>query len=69
MTHEEKINYMRIAASLCNYGFNNEQLDLFVSIYEEIIRKEGESDIKTILKIESQVKSRYQVLENKKPVE
>lgn len=69
MTHEEKVNYMRIAASLCNYGFNNEQLDLLTSLYDEVTSNKGETDLKKVLQIEREVKERHQILENKKPSE
>lgn len=58
MTHEQKINYMRIAAGVVGYVFENKGLDLLVSLYELVIEKEGESDLKTILEIESDVKKR-----------
>ncbi len=61
MTQEEKINYMRIAASVCGFGFKNEQLDLMVSLYELILEKKGESDIASISKIEEDVKEREKI--------
>lgn len=61
MTHEKKINYMRIAAGICNYGFDNKGLDLLVSLYDLIIEKQGESDLKDVIKVESEVKHRADV--------
>lgn len=58
MTHEEKINYMRIATSMCNYGFRNDQLDLLVSLYELVLEKKGETDVNSVTKVELEVKSR-----------
>lgn len=58
MIHEEKINYMRIAAGIVGYGFDNKGLDMLVSLYELVIEKQGESDLKTILEIEADVKKR-----------
>ena len=61
MTHEEKINYMRIAAGVCNYGFTNEQLDLLVSLYETVIELKGKTDINTISKVEADVEKRANI--------
>jgi hypothetical protein len=32
MTHEEKINYMKIAAGIVGYGFDTKGLDMLVSL-------------------------------------
>ena len=61
MTHEEKINYMRIAAGVCRFGIDNEQLDLLVSIYEKILEKQGETDMKDLAKIQVEVKKRSDI--------
>jgi hypothetical protein len=58
MTHQEKINYMRIAAGICGFGFNNQQLDLLVSLYELTIEKEEKTDLMSIAKIEQECKER-----------
>lgn len=58
MTHEQKINYMRIAAGIVGYGFDNKGLDTLVSLYELVIEKEGDTDLRTIAKVEAEVKSR-----------
>ena len=61
MTHEEKINYMRIASGIAGYGFKTSQLDLLVSLYELILVHKEESNIKHVVKIESEVKNRADV--------
>lgn len=61
MTKEEKIAYMRIAASICNYGFSNEQLDLLVSLYELILEEKNLVNIETIFRIEQEVKNRSDI--------
>jgi hypothetical protein len=58
MTHEEKINYMRIAAGICSFGFRNDQLDLLVSLYELILKKKGKSNVEDALNVEHEVKNR-----------
>lgn len=61
MTHDEKINYMRIASGIAGYGFKHEQLDLLVSLYELILEHKGKSSIDHVTKIESEVKNRADV--------
>lgn len=58
MTHEQKINYMRIAAGVVGYGFDNKGLDMLVSLYELVIEKQGDTDINSVCKVEAEVKSR-----------
>lgn len=61
MTHEQKINYMRIAAGIVGYGFDNKGLDMLVSLYELVIEKEGDTDLKSVCKVEADVKSRADI--------
>ena len=61
MTHEEKINYMRIAAGIVGYGFDTKDLDMLVSLYELVIEKKGDSDLQTICEIEAEVKKRADI--------
>lgn len=58
MTHEEKINYMKIAAGIVGYGFDTKGLDMLVSIYELVIEKKGETDLHTICKVGAEVEKR-----------
>lgn len=61
MTHEEKINYMKIAAGMVGYAFEPKGLDLLVSLYELVIEKQGETDLKAVCKIETDVKKRADI--------
>ena len=61
MTHEEKINYMRIAAGICSFGFKNEHLDLLVSLYELTMKKEGKTALDDIVDVELAVKKRAEI--------
>ncbi len=61
MTHEEKIHYMKIAAGIVGYGFSTEQLDTLVSIYEMVIEKKGETDLKNILTVQEGAKKRADI--------
>jgi len=58
MKHEEKINYMRIAAGIAGYGFDNRSLDMLVSLYELIIEKQGKTDLSGVCTLEEEVKKR-----------
>lgn len=61
MTHEKKIDYMRIATGIVGYGFEPKGLDMLVSIYELVIEKQGETDLKMISRIEAEVKKRVDI--------
>ena len=57
MTHEEKIQYMKLATAICGYGFEEKTVDLFVTLYDQIVADEGGTDLKTILAIQASVMS------------
>jgi len=61
MTHEKKIDYMRIATGIVGYGFNPKGLDMLVSIYELVIEKKGKTDLKMVCDIEAEVKKRADI--------
>jgi hypothetical protein len=61
MTHEEKINYMRISTGLCCFSFKMEHLDLLVSLYELIIGKQGKTDLRDVIEVEYACKEREKV--------
>jgi hypothetical protein len=61
MTQEEKINYMRLATGIVGFRFNPKDLDMFVSIYDLVIQNKGETDMKSICKIQADVEARYEV--------
>ena len=61
MTHEEKIQYMRFAASLVGFGFSTQDLDLLVSLYDKINEKKGETNLEDIATIRAEVEQRHQV--------
>jgi hypothetical protein len=61
MKHEDKIGYMKIAGSLCNFGFDRKQVDLLVSLYEAVIEKKGDLTMRDVAKIEADVKSRADI--------
>ena len=59
MSHEEKIQYMKIATAICGYGFEKETIDLFVSLYDKIVATSGDTDLRSILAIQQEVSEKY----------
>ena len=57
MTHQEKIQYMKLATAICGYGFEEKTVDLFVTLYDQIVADNGETDLKTILALQTSVMS------------
>jgi hypothetical protein len=58
MTHNQKINYMRIAAGISGFSIQNEHLDLLVSVYEMVTEKEGKTSLSDIVNVEHEVEKR-----------
>lgn len=58
MTHDDKITYMRLAAGMCNFGMSEDQLDLLLSLYEAVVKKEGSFTTADAIKIKYEVKER-----------
>ena len=58
MTHEEKLKYMKIAAGIVGYGFDKKGLDMLVSLYDLVTKHEGDTDVKQIVKVQTEVEER-----------
>lgn len=58
MTHQEKINYMKIASGIVGYGFDEKGLDMLVSIYDLVIEKKGDTDLEQIISVQFVVEER-----------
>jgi hypothetical protein len=65
LTLEQKVSYMRIGLSLCEIGVNDAAAEIIVKTYEGILKKGGNFSIEDAVKIEVEVKGKY----NKKTVE
>jgi len=63
MTKEEKTTYMSIATRICGINFRDEHIDLLVTIYDQILKDKGKTDILQICKIEREVKERHKEVE------
>jgi hypothetical protein len=55
MIQEEKINYMRIATNIVGYSFDKKTLDMFLSLYDLINDTNGQADLKSVAKVQSEV--------------
>jgi hypothetical protein len=58
MTHEEKVNYMKIATGMVGYGFEKKGLDMLVSMYDLVLEKKGKTDLDSVVKVEFEVEER-----------
>ena len=58
MTQEEKIQYITIAANICKFGFTQHQMDLLISLYDLVMEKEGDTDLRSIAQTEALVNQR-----------
>lgn len=59
MTQEEKIKYFQTAASICNLGFDYKTIDLLVNLYDLVLEKKGETDLKSIVAIKWANKEKF----------
>jgi hypothetical protein len=59
MTHDEKINYLRMSLNICSFQIKQQDIDLILTMYEMILLKKGDATIQDTLKIENQVKEKY----------
>lgn len=59
MTHDEKIEYLRIALALQNIGVTNETADRIIETYEKILKVGGEFSIKDAVTIELLIDKKY----------
>lgn len=67
MTHEEKVTYMATALNICKYAFNKMQADLFVSLYDLILQKEGQTDLESISKVVADHEERFKLINQINP--
>jgi hypothetical protein len=59
MKHEDKIKYIQIACGMCGFNIPMEYMDMIISMYELILEKEGNADMKDIARIMAIVKEKY----------
>lgn len=54
MTQEEKTSFFRIALNICQFGFDDKQTDLMVRLYELVLEKQGETDLRSIFAVKEE---------------
>ena len=58
MTQEKKIEYMKLAAGMNGFTIQTDHMDLLITTYEAVIKKEGEFNVKDSVKIKFEVEAR-----------
>ena len=59
MTHEQKIQYMRMAAGIVGFNFREQDLDLLVSTYDLILKKKGKTTVSDATEVKYAVAERW----------
>lgn len=65
MTHEEKVNYLRIALGINGIGVDEKVSDVIVTTYETILKKGGEFNIRDAAEIQCTIDGKYKEIEIK----
>ena len=61
LTHEEKVQYLRIAMNLQNFGINTRSADQLVVSFEKILELGGDFSLKDAVKIEADIILKYEM--------
>lgn len=61
MTHDEKIQYLKIALGIAGLGVDHKHLNLMISIYELVLEKKGETTLDDVIKVEYKTKENENV--------
>ena len=59
MTHEEKISYMKVACGLVGFNFEKKGLELLVTVYDKVLQKKGQTDLKDLIDIHIDIDRKY----------
>lgn len=66
MTQEQKCDYFKMAASFCNFGFQPDQIEMLVGLYELVLKKEGEANLADLIQVKTVVIEKYKKIELEK---
>jgi ElaB/YqjD/DUF883 family membrane-anchored ribosome-binding protein len=69
MEHNMKISYLRIATGICGFGISEEDLDLLITLYEQVLEKKGDYTVDEMLKDRQKIERRIEENKRKKEVE
>ena len=69
MTQDDKISYMQVASSIVGYSIEKKGLEMLVSVYDKVLEKKGETDLKDLVDIQISIERKYKEIDmkNKKP--
>ena len=67
LTQEEKIECFRIALAICGYGFPKKDLELFARVYDEMLEKSGEVDLREVVKIHRSIEEKHKAVKVEEP--
>lgn len=59
MTQDEKVKYFQMAAGICGIAMNLQTADLLVAQYELVLEKKGNTDLKSIVKVEYEIEQKH----------
>ena len=59
MTHDEKIEYMRLATAFADIQCGLVELDMLISLYDLILEKKGNTDLMSLAKVVVTVTNKY----------
>lgn len=65
MELEQRVNYMRIALSICGISVDNYGAELLVSVNDLVIKMDGETDLKSLTKLKAEIDAKYKALSEK----
>lgn len=60
MDQAQALCYMCISLNICGVKFNEYTVDLFMRLNDEIAKNEGNVDLKTICKIQEEMRAKYE---------
>jgi hypothetical protein len=60
LTHEEKVQYLRIAMNLQDFGINTRSADQLVVSFEKILELGGDFSLRDAVKIETDIILKYE---------
>lgn len=59
MTHEQKVYYFTTALNICRFTIDLRNTDLMVRLYDLVLEKGGQTDLKSIAEVQTQHEEAY----------
>ena len=64
MTHDQKINYLRIAFQLQDVNCTNQMCDRIITTYERLMKRKGKFSVRDAVDIDFEMKAKYQQVQD-----